>query len=902
MLIRTLTLHPSPTVLRHLARAHLADSPGLTLVPNLAAARSLRQLTRQALPTVTFGQQARRALARTGWQPLGPAEHEARLRELLERLNLEYFGTILDRPSTVSTLAGVLRALLRADASRLPPGRSARERDLARLHRTWVLELLRDERYDPAVPEFFAARTAVFAQALTVTGFAYLDAAQIAYLDRLAEGGSRMFLAAAGDPGLSEAQRTAAALTARGWIPEQISAVPARTQQQLGRVGDRAAQHFLEADNASPPTVDVFMLAGVVEEAREVLRQVKRAHQQDGRPWHELAIIVRDEPTYLAPLVEAAQMYGVPLVGQARRSLAATPLGSLLLAWVEAGQRDWTFGAAQRVLTHPLLQLPFDVGARLRSFGRHAPSGLQAWDSSPATLAFAWPESGTGLEFLQALTRALTGAGVLARQRHDPALAAALAALQQALAPLQALPEGTRAAFLTALGGALRRATVPVLPSKGGVRLATPLGTLGRSFQAVWVLGLAEGLFPQVVTDPPLLDAHQRAHWSESGVYLPGGVEAQAIERALFFHALASARERLTLTRPEVGAGGKVALPSSFLRDFPTARPVPELHAGSRREAEMHRALLGELDDPRVAEAARREEHRERGLDPEPVLPGTVNPDTWTWSASQLHAYGACRYRWFGSKVLRLEAWVPPTRGLDPLTRGRLYHLALERLLSPWVGRAAPVADELAGRVPEVLDEAVTQLARAGDLDPGPLWGAERRDHIGVLQRAVRAPDFLPEGHMIQALEAPLDGQLPVAGRTWRFRGYADRVDRTPAGTTIVTDYKLSQYISRVRDETGKLSNEIQLPVYLSLTGAGLGRYFSVNSAKVLQGAGPSWPSAKYSWAEHDAQVRSFLEGVRTDLQRGDFRARPDSAEQACTYCDLQPVCRFRSFAVKESA
>ena len=896
---RTLLTHASPNLLRRLAREHLQERSTLTLVPNLAAGRSLRQLTRRALPTITFAQLARRQLADAGWHPLPARDRDARLRELLLRLPLDYFGPILERPGTLAALSGIIRALLRADASRLPAGRAARERDLSLLHRTWVVELLRDAQYEPAVPEFFAARTALRPQVLTVSGFAYLDAAQIAYLDRLAEDGSTVFLAAASPAGLSEAHRTARALAERGWSVE-VAQRPRDARDPRTRIGDRAARTVLAPEAGQHPECEVLVLPSAIEEAREALRQVKRAHQDGGRPWHELAIVIRDEATYLGPLLDAAERYGVPLVSQARRPLRHTPLGSLLAAWVDAGLTGWPFEASVAVLTHPLVADVVDVSARQRSFNRRTPRGLRPWQLGPHADLLEWPASASGAAYLQFLTAALEAWGTVDRQRRDPALGAALAALKLALSPLGTPDMQERAAFLAALRAALAEATVPVCPGKGGVRVATPLGTLGRSFQAVWILGLSEGGFPRAPSDPPLLDAHLRAFWSQTGVYLPGGVESQAIEQALFFHALACARESLTLMRPEVAAGRRVP-PSAFLRTFAPAQVPADVHAGSVAESRVRRAALGQLQEPAVLAAAAREFNRERGHDEGPLLPGIINPDTWRWSPSQLHDFGACHYRWFARKGLRLDALPRPQRGLDPLGQGSLYHLALERVLAPHVGRAAPGADVLTERLPAALDAAAHALEQEGEIDLGPLWHVERTEHLRALERAVRSPDFLPAGQHVRALEAPLEGTLLVDGAAWAFTGRADRIDDGPAGATV-TDYKLGSYISRVQDGTGVLNTEVQLAVYLALSGAAQGRYFSVKEARVLEGTGPSWPDEPGAWDAHARRVQGFLSGVRISVQRGDFRARPDAVMRACEYCDVQPVCRFQTFILEERA
>ena len=896
---RTLLTHASPNLLRRLARERLSAAPTVTVVPNLAAGRSLRQLTRQALPTITFAQLARRQLADAGWSPLPALERDARLLALLGRLDLAYFGPVVERPGTLTALGNVIRALLRADASRLPAGRSPRERDLSALHRAWVLELQRDELFDAAVPEFFAARIALSPQLLTVSGFAYLDAAQIAYLDRLAEPGSVMYLAAASAAGLSEAHRTARALAGRGWTVDGVQ--PARQRNDpRARIGDRAARMTLDPDAGQTPECEVVVLPSAIEEAREVLRQVMRAHQQDGRPWNELAIVVRDEATYLGPLVDAAARYGVPLVSQAQRPLLHSPLGSLLAAWADAGLGGWPHDKAVAVLTHPLVAAAVDVGPRRRALGRRTPGGLTAWNLGDFAASLEWPAAASGAAYLQFITRALDAWGVLARQRHDPALGASLSALQLALAPLGGAGVQERPAFLAALRAALALARVPVLPGKGGVRVATPLGTLGRSFQAVWVLGLSEGGFPRPAGDPPLLDAHLRAFWSQTGVYLPGGVESQAIERALFFHALACAREQLTLTRPEVAAGRR-ALPSPYLQGFPPGRPPTELHAGTDREARVRQAALGTLQDGRVAALAAEETRRERAQSEGPVLPGTVDPDTWTWSASQLHHFGACHYQWFAEKAMRLQPLPEPLRGLDPLTQGSLYHLTLERLLAPHIGTDAPTPDALLEALPAAFDDAAATLERTGAIDLGALWHVERNDHLAVLRRAVQAPDFLGADQRVVALEAPLDGAVTVDGVPWAFRGYADRIDDGPAGRTV-TDYKLGSYISRVQDDGGRLNTEVQLTVYLALSGAPRGRYYSLKQARVLEGTGPAWPGEPGEWDAQRRTVQAFLSGVRADVQRGEFRARPDVAFKACEYCGVQPVCRVQAFTVGDDA
>lgn len=898
---RTIITHASPNLLRHLARQHLQEFDGLTIIPNLAAGRSLRQLTRTALPTITFAQFARRQLFRAGWTPLEAGERTERLTELLARLPLDYFGPLLERPGTAAALAEVIRNLLRSDAAALPEGRSARERDLRLIHRTWVLELLRDNRYDPAVPEFFAARIALEVQPVTVSGFAYLDATQIAYLDRVATDGSVVFLAAARADELSEAHRSAQALLRRGWQWQEVDAWSTRDDPRLVRPGDQAARHFLRPEQTEPQNIEVLTLPSVVEEVREVLRQVKLAHQFERRPWSELAVVVRDEQTYLPPLLETAERYGIPLFSQVRVALLNTPLGELLHSWVEAAQSGWSFGNVRDFLTHPLIQLPFDANQRAKGFGKRSPRGLPAWGEEPLLAALDWPDEFSARFGLQQLTQGLERLGILERQRTDPSLGTALKVLQDTLRPLDRNVTLSREVFLTGVLALLADARVPVLPNKSGVRIATPLSTLGRSYQRVWVVGLSEGQFPRPSSDPLLLDANLRAFWSQEGVYLPGGIESQGFERALFFHSLACAREVVTLTRPEVTEGGRRSEPSPFLRSFPAPVPPAEFHAASPGEARIQQARTGQLHDARLQQRAQLEEVRELGLENGPFFPGLLNPADWVWSASQFHQFGACRYHWLASKVMRLEALPEPLRGLDPLGQGSLYHLTLDLLLRPYVQQPAPTADELRAALPEAFDQATRTLLARGEIETGPLWSVERQDHLRVLEKALTSPDFLPGDLQVDALEQRLNGTISAAGIDWTLTGFADRLDVGADGEQLVTDYKLGSYISRVKDEEEDLTIEVQLPIYLNLTGAKGGRYYSLKQAKTLEGTGPKW-DGKSSWSAHEREVDSFLQRVRDAAQTGDYRARPDRAAKACQYCDVSALCRFQSFPQGDDA
>ncbi len=331
----------------------------------------------------------------------------------------------------------------------------------------------------------------------------------------------------------------------------------------------------------------------------------------------------------------------------------------------------------------------------------------------------------------------------------------------------------------------LALAEATVTPPGGTSRLGRVLVTdvheaRGLPHDHVYVLGLAEGVFPAPQAQTGAHHEGERQKLAACGVDLPAPAE-RADDLSLFYQVIGLARQTLTLSRFTVDDAGAPVPPSPFwgaalaaLDVAPGAReriPVgaaPALeHAATPVEAAVavstllasssgdvgsalaaHNALL---DDPawrnalrgRMLEARREDARspfdRHAGLLDAPALiaraaqllePGRM------WSATQLNDYGMCPFRFFARRLLRLEAVKEPEEGHDVLQLGLINHAILERTYRAVQREGLAIAPENLPRALALLDEAARAVFDMAPADygfrPSAVW---RREQDALLRR-----------------------------------------------------------------------------------------------------------------------------------------------------------------------
>ncbi|WP_437297249.1 PD-(D/E)XK nuclease family protein [Sorangium sp. So ce426] len=313
-----------------------------------------------------------------------------------------------------------------------------------------------------------------------------------------------------------------------------------------------------------------------------------------------------------------------------------------------------------------------------------------------------------------------------------------------------------------------RRLTDLVLPPaarRDGRLFVSPIeGARGRSFDVVFIPGLAERIFPQKVTEDPILrDALRRTiAGGDSG--LDTSDDRVARERLALRLAVGAARQRLVVSYPRVDMDqSRPRVPSFYGLELLRAAEgrLPGFGELERRAEQGGAARIGWPAPARPEDAIDAAEHDLALLEtlfslPEAQTVGTAryllnaNPHLaralrfrarrwipgWTsadglfkpiaearealakhafgrrsFSPTALQHFAACPYRFFLYAVHRLAPRPAPEaiEELDPLQRGRLVHDVLYEVL---------VALRDAGKLPlglPALDEARAELDRALD-------------------------------------------------------------------------------------------------------------------------------------------------------------------------------------------
>ncbi|MCZ4080305.1 exodeoxyribonuclease V subunit gamma [Rhodococcus sp. H36-A4] len=476
---------------------------------------------------------------------------------------------------------------------------------------------------------------------------------------------------------------------------------------------------------------------------------------------------------------------------------------------------------------------------------------------------------------------------------------------------------------------------VDALPETvGTMTAAVTVGLLaagaGRDFDVCVVVGAAEGILPATRREDPLLPSE-----------LVGRTLAEEIQhqKAQFLATLASGQQHRIVSFPRGSMrGGAEKVPSRWLMptldalsgskigvvdwqkqtadveaivtvesfDVSTQTVDRRIGVSAATETEWRlRALAevsachrrGALEDPIVAAGMELRSDRLHGRFTRfngnvSHIENAVKFFDAPVSTSRLEEWVASPYRFFVKTVLGVDTLDDPDDAaqLDPLTRGNLIHLSLERYVQGTIDGVDATLDRLIVISEEVLADA--RIDAPGWLPQ--LWEKDssiiRRELVEwfELDRADRADGWTPV-HVERDFGVEPDVVLlDVMGEQVAFAGKIDRIDRHTDGRIRVTDYKSGQatsYKKLSESEPTDGGTKFQLPVYgllaLTMGNSVTTRYWFVNHKANYETIGYQLTNAAVDVLKAD------IFRVHRMIRAGYFPPRPPASHWANPLVDL---------------
>lgn len=680
-------------------------------------------------------------------------------------------------------------------------------------------------------------------------------------------------------------------------------------------------RHLFRRDRPPAAVEDCFRLeckspAGEIHRAAEWIRGLVESGAVSAPS--AVALVLPDRDTYLPLVDEIFPEHGLEVHEELGRPLAGSRVVASLMALVEGASRGWPRRQLVDALRSPFLDWTL-LGEQapdpelLDQVGRIAGvlGGPASWLEALDRLAAQYQEGPVGAEEEEPAARAqrldfaarvgrLRG-GLEAFFRQVAPLEGAADARQYALA-LEALvgslgvlrgilegPDETWArrevralrTFLELVDGlaeaeegrgqaldpagveGLLQMVLPGteyrdrLPTPAGVRVLTAAAARAGEWEALALVGFAEGAYPHPGVRVPMLgtSAGARALLAELPRFADPAREdlyrllaanrgpflvTRPLEREgiplLPAHYWTVLEEAVTFSHPERPAGWRSAprafqeqLAAGLLREV-TGQPDPEARASvallasharwrelarlvqverSRRSPGGSERWVGCLEDPELLEHIAR-----------------LFPVGGELAITALEEFAQCPFRFFAGRILGLEEREELAEDVDARARGELIHRILYEFLDAWRGEH--------GRVTEATrDQALASLRAVGERvfrapgSTGFFWDREKQRLLGggrtpaLLEEWIDYEAAMTSRHRPALLEWPFgksptpplvleDGERPPV----RVRGRIDRVDALEDGSGfVVWDYKTGS----VNKPIPKLRAHIrlQLPLYM---------------------------------------------------------------------------------------
>lgn len=412
----------------------------------------------------------------------------------------------------------------------------------------------------------------------------------------------------------------------------------------------------------------------------------------------------------------------------------------------------------------------------------------------------------------------------------------------------------------------------PESEGEPAVEVLGPLEAAGASFDALWIFGMNDDVWPPAPRPNPLLPAavQRRAR----SPHASADVEVE-FARAVHERLLRSAPE--VLFSHALGEGDRSLRPSPLVAALPEAEnlPPPRPTAVERLVGSL---AIESIDDRRA-----------------PPLPEGAHVEGGT---ALLRLQALCPAWAFYRYRLGAKALPEPEAGLDAAERGALLHRAMEHLWRGRDSRAMAALDE-AGRIAAARAAASAAIEEFGLRREAPLprrWAALETEHLtGLLGEWLEIDLRREVPFSVIAAEA----RRHIAIEGLEIDVAIDRVDELADGRRLVIDYKTARDLKK-KAWAGERIAEPQLPLY-----AAFALDFppdAIAFAKVRPGEcafiglGGASPAAGIEvvedWAGTLARWRASLAAIAREIRDGEAGVR-FAKKDDLEHCEVLPLLRL---------
>lgn len=354
-----------------------------------------------------------------------------------------------------------------------------------------------------------------------------------------------------------------------------------------------AAKNLFTAQSLTqtPPGLRVISAPSPEGEVFAAVKEMIRLHEQDGVAYEDMALTARSLEPYKLFLPDAFEQNAVPLNASFEFPLSSRPLGVFIINLFSLARGGFDRADVSAVVSSPYFKRKnnwrylIDASLAQRDFAQwtdlirsdlpfYDPDFLPWMDevkrkSEFLGKALPWSELAHAAgEFLHDNTdQTAFSAGDLAVW---DAVTRSLEGFSRRQAVSARAEEGEFPDELAAALQAVRLHRVCHIPA--AVSALDALNLRGLRFKAVFVLGMNEKSFPQIIREDPVLkDYYRRILRDQLGFWLNQKMERFEEERLLFFCAVCAASSRAYFSFSRADADGKPLVPSGYLAELARA-------------------------------------------------------------------------------------------------------------------------------------------------------------------------------------------------------------------------------------------------------------------------------------------------------------------------------------------